>query len=65
MTHDRETARRYIETLIDTEWQGLLDKDDRTSPIDYPDMCLISKYELTMMVLNAMIEVIGLKDGVP
>jgi hypothetical protein len=27
-------------------WQELLDKDDRTSPDEYPDMCLITFDEL-------------------
>lgn len=33
-------------TLVDEAWQNLLDKDDRTSPLDYPDMCMITKKEL-------------------
>jgi len=27
---------------IDTLWQDLLEKDDRTSPAEYPDMALIT-----------------------
>lgn len=30
---------------IDRLWQDLLDKDDRTSPAEYPDMALITRDE--------------------
>lgn len=36
-----------VELSPDQAWQDLLDKDDRTSPEDYPDMALITKSELT------------------
>lgn len=39
--------------LIEIEWQNLLDKDDRTSPIEYPDMCLITKQELAEIMTRA------------
>lgn len=32
--------------LVDQEWQALLEKDDRTSPEEYPDMALITRTEL-------------------
>jgi hypothetical protein len=32
--------------LADREWQDLCEKDDRTSPADYPEMCLIARNEL-------------------
>lgn len=32
--------------LADREWQDLCEKDDRTSPADYPEMCLITRNEL-------------------
>lgn len=38
--------------LVDQEWQGLLDKDDRNSPAEYPNMLLITRTELA----NAMTE---------
>lgn len=31
---------------VDREWQRLCEKDDRTSPAEYPDHCLISRDEL-------------------
>lgn len=41
----------------DEAWQDLLDKDDRTSPADYPEMCLISREELAgyMSAARAMV----------
>lgn len=41
--------------LVDEEWQRLLDKDDRTSPEEYPDMCLITKLELSWAMAEAFI----------
>ena len=35
-----------MEQTIDEAWTELLEKDDRTSPEDYPEMCLITKEEL-------------------
>lgn len=35
-----------LELLGDKEWQNLLEKDDRTSPAEYPDMVLITRAEL-------------------
>lgn len=32
--------------LADREWQDLCEKDDRTSPADSPEMCLIARNEL-------------------
>lgn len=32
-------------------WQDLCDKDDRTSPEEYPDMCLITRDELEALLL--------------
>ena len=31
---------------VDEAWSELLEKDDRTSPEEYPEMCLITKEEL-------------------
>lgn len=39
--------------LVDAEWQALLDKDDRTSPAEYPDMCLITRLELSWAMAEA------------
>ena len=40
-----DTGPGPLSLLCDKEWQGLLDKDDRTSPADYPDMVLITRVE--------------------
>lgn len=42
-----------IATLLDQSWQHLLDKDDRTSPEEYPDMCLITRDELSQFLADA------------
>jgi len=52
---DPEALRRVAEAadngpgplskLADREWQDLLDKDDRTSPEEYPEMALIDRAE--------------------
>lgn len=34
-------------------WQELLDKDDRTSPAEYPEMCLITFDELRDFMMHA------------
>ena len=39
-----------MDALIDQLWQDLLDKDDRTSPAEYPDMALITHGELAAML---------------
>ncbi len=38
---------------VDDLWQELCNYDDRTSPADYPDMCLISRDELADFVSRA------------
>ena len=43
------TRDELREKAVEDEWQGLLDKDDRTSPEEYPDMCLITRDELAEM----------------
>jgi hypothetical protein len=40
------TATPDIDAMATELWQELLDKDDRTSPEDYPDMALITRDEL-------------------
>lgn len=42
-----------IETLLETSWQTLCDTDDRTSPAEYPDMCLIKREELQQFLYDA------------
>lgn len=39
--------------LVDTAWRDLLEKDDRTSPAEYPDMALITHDELAEIVFAA------------
>lgn len=48
-------VRRHAE-IVDHIWQGLLDKDDRTSPEEYPDMVLISRDELSGHIAECMAE---------
>lgn len=38
--------------LLNAEWQKLVEKDDRTSPEEYPDMVLISKPELAELLAS-------------
>lgn len=47
--------RRHNE-IVDFVWQGLLDKDDRTSPEEYPEMCLIEREELSSIIAEVMAE---------
>lgn len=39
--------------LADRAWQELLDKDDRTSPEECPEMCLITQDELRGFIAAA------------
>jgi hypothetical protein len=38
------------EVMVQAAWQDLLDKDDRTSPEEYPEMALITFEELLAIV---------------
>jgi len=51
------------ETVLDEEWQRLLEKDDRTSPEDCPDMCLISKQELWEAMSAALAKASAVQPG--
>lgn len=42
-----------IQPLLDQAWQELLNKDDRTSPPEFPDMCLITREELQNFLVDA------------
>lgn len=44
-----------FENLVTQEWNVLLEKDDRTSPEEYPDMCLIDRRELACAMTEAFI----------
>lgn len=48
-----DTGPGPLSQLCDREWQTLLDKDDRNSPADYPDMVLISRTELGCVMSEA------------
>ena len=39
-----------MDELIQNLWQDLLDKDDRTSPAEYPDMALIAFEEFAACI---------------
>jgi len=39
---------------ISEQWQRLLDKDDRNSPAEYPDMCLITAKEFWELASGAI-----------
>jgi hypothetical protein len=41
---------------IDEIWQDLLDKDDRNSPEEYPDMVLVTQPELEAIIGDALAE---------
>jgi len=40
--------------LVEAAWLDLCEKDDRTSPEDYPDMCLITREELADYIAVAL-----------
>jgi hypothetical protein len=44
---------KALRRIAEEAWQALLDKDDRTSPAEYPDMCLITKDELEGFLLSS------------
>lgn len=54
-----------LEGLCDREWQGLLDKDDRTSPAEYPEMALINRAELGGAMSEAYLLAKQKPDPVP
>lgn len=43
-----------LEAVIQGFWLDLQEKDDRTSPEEYPDMCLITRDELAAFVRYAI-----------
>lgn len=46
-----------VERLTPEEaWQDLVEKDDRTSPEEYPEMCLITRAELTDYMNRAALQ---------
>lgn len=55
------TMKKIITEIVDEAWTDLLEKDDRTSPEDYPEMCLITKDELADFMRRPMIEITELE----
>lgn len=53
MTQDLSDLK--LEELVGRCWQHLCDKDDRTSPEEYPDMCLITCDELAEYMTEALL----------
>lgn len=45
--------------LAEKPWRELLEKDDRTSPSDYPDMCLVTFDELSDFLVGAQTEILA------
>jgi len=48
-----KTLRGELKRTIDEAWQDLVEKDDRTSPEEYPDMALITHDELAGYMAHA------------
>lgn len=46
-------ARKHHTVSVTDAWQDLCDKDDRTSPEEYPDMCLITREEIADFMSRA------------
>jgi alkylhydroperoxidase family enzyme len=44
-------------------WRDLCEKDDRTSPEDYPDMALITEDEFTYVFCTAALDASGLRES--
>lgn len=51
-SNDAEQWKRPADDDIDAAWLNLLEKDDRSSPEEYPEQALISKVELTEIVAS-------------
>lgn len=50
---DRTAAMLIDKHILGIFWQELLDRDDRTSPEDYPEMALITREELADFINRA------------
>ena len=63
MTEITEVVERKgpgpLKIIGDNEWRALLDKDDRTSPEEYPEMALITRAELGGAMCEAYILAAG------
>lgn len=40
--------------VVDAQWQWLCDKDDRSSPVEYPDMALVTRDELGEIIVAVL-----------
>lgn len=47
-------ARQRANEAIDDLWQDLVEKDDRTSPSEYPEMALITHDEFAAYINNVL-----------
>lgn len=54
LTRHPKPTKEAVERVTEAEWQKLLDKDDRTSPEEYPDMCLITRDEIVSIIEGAL-----------
>lgn len=52
-----------LEDLARREWQELVEKDDRTSPEEYPDMALITFDELREIISGSLLADSAAKDA--
>jgi hypothetical protein len=50
-----DTGDGPVSILCEAEWQALCEKDDRTSPEEYPEMCLITHNELAMAICEGFL----------
>lgn len=48
-----EPSLANVSALVDQAWRDLLEKDDRTSPSEYPEMVLITHDELAEIIFAA------------
>lgn len=58
-------AAQLMEAAVAAAWCDLCDKDDRTSPAEYPDMCLISRDELGAAISQGFWDVLQAGSDAP
>lgn len=56
--------RGDVTDVVESAWQDLCERDDRTSPEDYPDMCLITREELAEFMSRARLSQAGARGVV-
>ena len=57
-----EPITALVVEVADDHWQRLCDVDDRTSPAEYPDMCLITREELGDAIADAVALALKVED---